>query len=80
MDVSTFVPDSWLSRALDTAGGILLFMLKGTHRKFEEQVKVVQDLVTEHAVFKTNVTNLTNDISEVKDNTQEIMKILMRRG
>lgn len=79
MDVGNLVPDSWFSRILDIAGVVMLGMLKMVHGSFKDQVKTVQTLVTEHAVFKANIENINEGLSEVKDNTQTIMKILMNR-
>ena len=78
VDINNIIPDSWLSRGLDAAGTVFLFMLRGAHQKFENQTKVMQDMVTEHAVFKANINNLTETVSKVEENTNEIMRILIK--
>lgn len=79
VNVSSIVPDSWISRILDILGGIMLFVLKGAHSDFREQEQTVRKLVTEHEVFKANISNLTEKVDEVKEGTDKIYDLLLRK-
>ena len=78
-NITNILPESWLSRALDLGGGIMLVMLKSVHGDFKEQVKKVQSISTEHEVFKANVANLTKTVDDVKSGNERIINILLQK-
>lgn len=83
MDViSTVVPDSWWSKGLDTAGTIMLILMKMAHGEYKEQLKVMRTITTEHAVFKEKLDNVVSDVQEIKSDGKEMrddIKQLLRR-
>ena len=83
LDVSTFVPDSWLSRILDAIGAVMLFVLKQAHKDFKAQIDDITSLKGKHELLKDQLDHLTDTVQEIKQDVREsnsdIKKLLMRR-
>lgn len=81
MDVTgvTNIPDSWLSKAFDVAVTALGGVMLRQHVRAENQAETIRKLQSEHEVFRVNVINLTDRIDDVKEDTKEIISLLLKK-
>ena len=80
MDVGDItISETWLSRIVDTGVLVMGGLLTRSHIKQEKQEERVQKLETEHQVLKANIHYLTNNLDDVKGNTDKIINLLLNK-
>lgn len=82
MDINAIVPDSWASRGIDAVGAVMLFLLKGTHNRFEKKLDDIDDMQTDHKLLRATVAGMEKTLDEIKEDgrdTRQDIKALLAR-